>query len=202
MLRLGRPSFTFLDPGRLVDGELELVEPHKAWVDDLLAGCRHPETVRLEPDVARTHRDQIIDFLTHCPRGRQRPDPAAGIVPAYHFWMRCPPGSVAPTGIVGSIALRVAETEDIELYLGHVGYNVLPPARGHRLAARATRLILPLARRHGMRRLWVTTNPDNIASRRTIEHAGGVLVDVVSLPPAHPLRARGESDKCRYRLDL
>jgi tagatose 1,6-diphosphate aldolase len=86
------------------------------------------------------------------------------------------------------------------MYLGHVGYNVYPPARGRRLAARAVRLLLPFARRLGLSPLWITCNPDNLASRRTCEIAGGRLIDVVPLPADHPLHARGEREKCRYRF--
>lgn len=202
MLWSTRPSFAFVDPGRLIDGDLELVEPHARWVDALLASCAHPDTRRIEPEVARTTREQIVGFLESCPRGRQAANPGIGIVPAYHFWMCWSRPGGAPAEVVGSVALRVGETEDLTLYLGHVGYNVLPPARGHGFAGRATRLVLPIARAHGMAHLWITTNPDNIASRRTIERLGATFVDVLPLPPEHTLRARGETAKCRYRLDL
>jgi tagatose 1,6-diphosphate aldolase len=42
---------------------------------------------------------------------------------------------------------------------------------------------VPLAVRHGLSELWITCNPDNIASRRTCEAAGAELVEVVDLPP-------------------
>jgi tagatose 1,6-diphosphate aldolase len=88
------------------------------------------------------------------------------------------------------------------MYLGHLGYNVYTPARGNRYAERACRLILPLARAHGMKTLWVTCNPDNVASRRTCERLGCTLAEIVSTPPGHTLHQRGELQKCRFRLDL
>ena len=87
-------------------------------------------------------------------------------------------------------------------YLGHIGYNVYPAARGRGYAARACKLIFPLARAHGYRELWVTCNPDNFASRRTCEQIGGVYVSTVRLPGDHPLAEKGEHYKCRYRVEL
>ena len=88
------------------------------------------------------------------------------------------------------------------MYSGNVGYHVYPPARGRHFAERASRLLFGLARRHGMERLWITCNPDNLASRRTCERLGMHLVDTVPVPDTDPLYARGDRLKCRYRLDL
>jgi tagatose 1,6-diphosphate aldolase len=107
-----------------------------------------------------------------------------------------------PVTIAGGIGLRIGNTRDVELYYGHFGYNVLPPARGNHYAERACRLLLPLASAHGMQTLWITCNPDNHASRRTCERLGCTLAEIVALPESHPLYLRGERRKCRYRLDL
>lgn len=60
----------------------------------------------------------------------------------------------------------------------------------------------PLARHHEMTELWVTCNPDNIASRRTCELAGGVLVEIVDLPEDIDMYQEGERRKCRYRFGM
>ena len=149
--------FRFLDPGRLVDGDLELVLYEKYWGD-----------------------------------------PAKGKVPAYRFLMT----RVRDGEELGAIELRVGNTDHIVLYAGHIGYGVEPIRRGHHNAARAVRLLLPLARRHGLETLWITCNPDNLASRRTGELAGATRVEIVDLPPDSDMHRRGERQKCRYRLDL
>ena len=88
------------------------------------------------------------------------------------------------------------------MYAGHIGYNVVRKHRGHRYAARACKLLLPLAASHGLKTIWITCNPDNLASRRTCEILGATMVEIVDIPTDCEMYARGERRKCRYRLDL
>lgn len=109
----------------------------------------------------------------------------------------------APTGEkAGRLSLRVGRREWTLLYNGHVGYSVEPAFRGHRYAERACRLVLPLARRHGMTELWITCAPDNPASRRTIKRLGGEYVETVEVPPDFPLPPGAVRQKMRYHLRL
>ena len=121
-------------------------------------------------------------------------DPVKGWCPAYCFEMICG-GKCA-----GDINLRLGDYEFLITYAGQVGYNVAPEFRGRHFAARSVRLLLPLARAHGIRPLWITCNPDNIASRRTCELAGGEMVEVVDLPQDCEMYREGERQKCRYRF--
>jgi predicted acetyltransferase len=204
------PLFSFIDAPRvlsLIDHELELVEPDIRQIDDVLAACHHPITKRDMPSQAQTTRDTLITFLTQNPLGRTAPDSARGIVPGYTFWMRFRTGPAAPSqlpdiAIAGSISLRIGHNPNLDLYLGHIGYHVLPPARGRRYAERACRLLLPLARAHGHKSLWITCNPDNIGSRKTCERLGAQFIDTVPVPKNNPLYSQGDREKCRYRLDL
>jgi len=197
-----RPSFTFHDPSPLVDRELELVAPNLENLDLLLESANHPDTLAGgEPGLTR---ERACDFLATAPAGHEIPRQGSGRPPTYHFWMkvRAVPGYAPPFSIVGGIGLRVGDTDDLRMYLGHIGYHVHAPARGRHFAARSVRLLLPLAKRHGLRELWITSNPENVASRRSIERAGGTYVHTVQLPPNHPLALGGEPEKCRYRFDL
>ena len=80
--------------------------------------------------------------------------------------------------------------------LGHIGFSVVPWMRGRGHAAEALRLMLPIARARGLAHVELTTTPDNIASRRTIERCGGVLVEVFTKLPAY-----GGGEALRYRID-
>jgi tagatose 1,6-diphosphate aldolase len=201
--------FHFLDHGPLIDRELELVPLDPQWVEDVLAAASHPLTRQDAPSESRVTRQQLGQFFRVAPHGHEPADKAAGRVPQYHFWMRIredvtmPQGQVLPpVKIAGGIGLRVGTSHSVEMYYGHFGYHVYPPARGRRYAERSCRLLLPLARRHGLKVLWITCNPDNFASRRTCERLGAKLVSIVPVPEDDPLYVRGEREKCRYRLDL
>ena len=104
--------------------------------------------------------------------------PERGIVPAYAFHVKVT-GSDAP---VGRINLRIGTNEHIQRYAGNLGYQIEAAHRGRRLAERAIRLILPIARSHGMTEIWVGCNPDNHASRRTCERLGAELVEIIDVP--------------------
>ena len=122
--------------------------------------------------------------------------PEQGIVPAYNFQIR------VDGQAVGQVNLRIGATEFIQQYAGNLGYRVDPPFRGRRVAARAIHLLLPLARHHGMKELWISCHPDNTASRRTCELVGAELVEINAVPPGNYLYDRGDRWNCRYRLRL
>lgn len=193
-------NFKFLDPGPMIDGELELIPPSLQWADAVLAVCRHPASVQNSPALADTSRQQILDFLRACPDGHQDPKTSGDVAPAYHFWMRVSDNREFP--IAGGINLRIGHQFELVMYHGQIGYHVYPPSRGKHYAERACRLLLPLARRHSIDPLWITCNPDNFPSRRTCERLGADLVEIVPVPVENPLYARGETEKCRYRIDL
>ena len=192
----------FFDPGMLVDRELELVAPQARLVDDVLVACHHPLTRQTDPGAAAMTRGDVEAILARAPGGHEPGDPGRHRARGYVFWMHLRAEWSPPVAVGGHLNLRIENTPDIVRYFGHVGYTVYPPARGRHLAERAVRLLLPLARRHGLDPFWITTDPDNIPSRRTCERLGAMLVDTVAVPPDHLLYQRGQRFKCRYRIDL
>lgn len=81
--------------------------------------------------------------------------------------------------------------------LGHVGFAVVPWKRGSGYAAAAVRSILPEARALGLPHVDLTTDPDNVAARRSIERAGGRLIERFAKPSAY-----GGGDALQYRIAL
>jgi tagatose 1,6-diphosphate aldolase len=191
------PPFAFCSPGRLIDGELELLAPNPAYIDDILLECSDALTQAMDAQLAQTSRGALLDFLQYAPGGRVNGDLRRGQVPAYHFWMRWH-DETGRLRMGGGIGIRIAHTFDIETYAGHVGYHVYPPARGRHFAERACRLLAPLLKWHGVNPVWITCNPDNAPSRRTCERLGARYIETVDLPTTHAFYARGERQKCRY----
>jgi predicted acetyltransferase len=118
-------------------------------------------------------------------------------VPTYFFRML----SQYSAEELGTINLRIASNAHIERYAGHVGYGVHPAHRGHHYAARSLALLVPLARKHKLDPLWITCDPENKASRRSLEIAGAEFVEIVEVPKDCGIRRfGGKLHKCRYRL--
>jgi predicted acetyltransferase len=81
--------------------------------------------------------------------------------------------------------------------LGHVGYSVVPWKRRRGYATRALAMFLADVRREGLDYVELTTDPDNVASRRVIEANGGVLIERFRKLPAY----RG-TEALRFRIML
>lgn len=124
-------------------------------------------------------------------------DPVRGYVPSYEFEMRRVDDSVC----MGKIRLRIGTSTELK-YPGHLGYEVLEPFRGDHLAARSCNLLLPLCRAHGLRTLWLTIMPENVASQRTCQLIGAKYIETVRVPTRHEMFAQGKTLMCRYRWDI
>ena len=106
------------------------------------------------------------------------------------------------TGVkAGRIDLRIGHNES-SYYIGNIGYSVYPTHRGRHFAAKACVLLYDLARRHGMDELYITCTPDNAASKRTCELAGGKFVEQCDVPEDSPSYRPDLKAVCRYRVSL
>ncbi len=123
--------------------------------------------------------------------------PERGFTPDYAFEIV----TVTPPQKIGGIRLRFG-TDETVFFHGHVGYDIDPPFRGHHYAERACRLLLPVARAHGLSHLMLTCDPANEASRRTLERLGARLLGVFDIPPQHDMRVRGRYRVLRYWWDI
>lgn len=87
-------------------------------------------------------------------------------------------------------------------YGGHIGYTVFSEYRGNHYAGKTCSLLFQLAVKHNMEYLYITCNPDDHASRKTCEYAGGTLLEIVALPEENDMRDDGEFEKCIYKFIL
>ena len=124
-------------------------------------------------------------------------DPALGIDDGYTFYIQ----ERRSRRRAGYISLRLGESPQL-YYLGHIGYRIEEPFRGHGYAARACQLLIPFMRQLNLSSVCITADPDNTPSRRTCEHVGCVLESIVPVPQSFRYICSGSTHKCRYILLL
>ena len=116
-----------------------------------------------------------------------------GFVPYFHFRVIARDGSD-----VGHINFRVGDTEHVRFCAGHVGFEIFETFRGHGYALQACRAIAPFVRSI-YQSVTITCDPDNDASRRTLERLGAEFVDEVVVPSPDPHHDQRSRIKRRYR---
>lgn len=150
-----------------------------AYVSALRRGWS-PDNLRAE--AAKEQIETISNDARSFVSNLDDPTPKAGTV-------TLPDGSRAPRlpsirrwiwddEFCGHIGLRWKPgTEELPLTCsGHIGYSVVPWRRGEGLASAALVAMLPEAKSIGLSYIEITTSPDNQASVRVIEKAGGKFV--------------------------
>ena len=117
-------------------------------------------------------------------------------VPAYHFAI-CNHDGIK----MGICDLRIGHNDNL-YYGGNIGYHIDEQYRGHHYAGKACLLLFELAKKHQLEYVIITCNPDNYASRKTCEYAGGKLLEIVELPENNDMRESGETEKCIFKFIL
>tara|TARA_R110002124_G_scaffold52996_1_gene152083 strand:- start:1454 stop:1909 length:456 start_codon:yes stop_codon:yes gene_type:complete len=103
---------------------------------------------------------------------------------------------------IGEIRIRLGDSEDLTRHFGQIGYEIYPAFRGRGHVTAACRLALNLMRNLGYDAVWITCNPENLASRRVCEKLGAQLVETINIPVDHVMYEHGILQKCRYRVVL
>jgi predicted acetyltransferase len=101
--------------------------------------------------------------------------PEKKYVPAYEFEIR------KDGNRIGDIGLRIGYTEGL-YYCGNIGFGVDELFRGHGYAAMACNLLIPIMKAHGMKKITITNDIDNIPSKRTCEKVGAKFIRIARLP--------------------
>ncbi|MDD3958381.1 MAG: GNAT family N-acetyltransferase [Candidatus Izemoplasmatales bacterium] len=103
--------------------------------------------------------------------------------------------------VVGMCSLRVGTSDEL-YYAGHIGYGIHEAYRGHHYASKACVLLFKLASAVGLSEVIITCNPENIASRKTMERVGCTYIEHVLLPEDHEMYRLGERSKLIYKKIL
>ncbi|PWU21508.1 MAG: GNAT family N-acetyltransferase [Verrucomicrobia bacterium] len=144
------------------------------------------QTLPSVPD-ALPYGDVVVRFAKIVPADAER-----GFVPYYYFRILTVKGEE-----VGHVNFRVGDTEHIRLYAGHIGFQIQEAFRGRGYAWQACRAVAPFVRSI-YESVIITCDPDNHASRRTIERLGAAFIEEVRVPASDPNYERGSRVKRRY----
>ncbi len=102
---------------------------------------------------------------------------------------------------VGKISIRIGSNYH-SYFNGNIGYEIDEKFRGCNYAYKACKLVLQVAKAHGMNDLILTCDESNIASYKTIEKLGAQLIDIVK-PPKDYFAYREDMEKQRiYKLNI
>lgn len=115
------------------------------------------------------------------------------LAPYHHFRI------LAGSTDLGHINLRIGESQHLQRVVGHIGFGIRRRFRGSGYALSACRALGPFARvlRH---ETILTCDPDNHASRRTLERlVGGLSGEEVLVPIGDAHYGRGARTKLRFR---
>lgn len=181
----------------MTPGELRLVPPgldRLAQYEAALAAGWSPDTTHdaSAQQLAALRRDPHA-FLAELTRQDGTIVTAAGRdvprLPSRIYWLD-------DGEFCGVINLRFVPGSDAlpDYVSGHIGYAVVPWKRRRGNATRALALLLPVAREVGLRRIEITCDDDNAASRRVIVRNGGVLTGTRQEPDG--------KRKLVFRIDL
>lgn len=103
--------------------------------------------------------------------------------------------------IIGRISYRIGESKQL-FYLGDIGYTILPKYRGNSYAYKACNLIKKFILDNKKYSVIITTDLDNLASRKTCEKLNAELLEIVDVPFRYRDKFGMKDKKCRYKWKL
>ncbi|MBC8075293.1 MAG: GNAT family N-acetyltransferase [Chloroflexales bacterium] len=168
----------------------QLIAPDATYRDSYIAAIEEfqAEGRHLEADLAQLR----AGFAGFVAQQRQLAEPAhvpIGHMPQSDYWL------IEGERFLGRFSLRHALNEWLHTFGGHVGYEIRPSARRHGFGTTILRLGLAQARALGLRRVLVTCDSTNEASRKIIAANGGAFENAVALE-GRPYQ------RLRYWIDL
>ena len=112
-------------------------------------------------------------------KSRDEPNPEKRYAPRYGFSII----HIRDNRDIGVVYLGVYPGSSHRQYLtGHLSYGIDPAYKGHYFAAQGCLLLKQVALAHGLRRLLIGAEHDNIASRKTILSLGARPITVHDVP--------------------
>jgi predicted acetyltransferase len=135
------------------------------------------------------------EIMLKCTRTGEA-QPEKDWLPAYYFDICLLDGTK-----IGYCDLRIGHNH--KTYIGgNIGYGIDESYRGHHFASKACKLLFTLAKKHKLDYLIITCDPENIASSKTCQHAGGRYIETADIPQEHEMYSEGKRKVMIYRFDM
>lgn len=103
--------------------------------------------------------------------------------------------------VVGKISLRFGDNFH-SYYNGHIGFEIFPEYRGNNYAFQAVTLILVIAKKHGMNKIYLTCTQSNMTSKRIFEKLNAVFIENAKIPKECFFYRDGIEDYSIYCLNF
>lgn len=107
-----------------------------------------------------------------------------GYVPQTTYWL------FDEDKFIGRVSIRHRLNDFLFNEGGHIGYDIRPSKRNKGYGTKILSLAIPLARDLGIAKILVTCSENNIASKKIIEHNGGVFENMIEANNAGPKKMR------------
>ena len=155
-MRLIKPSKKYGQSWKSALREFEAEKRHGFW------------NVQKKPD----DLDEYMKLTEDHARGKNLPD---HWVQASTFWL------IDGNEFVGHINVRHELNEKLKLVGGHIGYAIRPTARNKGYGSKILEMVLEKVKKMPLKKVLLTCDDSNIASRKIIEKNGGKLQDLVEV---------------------
>lgn len=156
---------------------LELVRPsgkyRSSWIEALREFEKEGDTRRAK-DLPMVENDWS-GYLDKIQKDYKGVDLGEGRVPQTVFWLAG--GGEA----LGTVSIRHEINDHLQSQGGHIGYAIRPSERKKGYGTRILELALIEVRKLDLKKVLLTCNKDNVASRKIIEANGGILENEIEV---------------------